>query len=142
MLGWIVALGVGGYLANKYIKDGDAEKNSYQKRGGNKYSQYIPYSIMAIPDCERHVYVDGLLFCKTHKQYSPYEYRVNDIPVGCRLTVIHRYQSHDAVFLDIVAKPAPDVKVYTSKRGNKGFDRGLWVNEDTTFRIDELTNHI
>ena len=129
MIGWLVAAATAA-LAVKYVKDGKAEKSSFQRSGkDNNYSRYVTMQVISTREYEAHIYVDGLLFCRTHRE-SPYGYLVNDIPVGSKLSVYRKYagRSELALFSECIVKPGPGVEVYTRKRGNPAFDRGLWVN--------------
>lgn len=132
MLGWI-ALGVAGLaIIGKVSDNTKAENNSFQNSGkGNNYFQYVTLQLVATREYETHIFVDDLLFCRTHLE-NPHVYKVNDIPVGCKLTEYRKYVGRFelAKFSECIVRPGPDVEVYTRKKGNRYFDKGLWVNDD------------
>ncbi len=132
MLGWLALGAVGLAIVGKVSDNANAEKNSFQKSGKySKYSQFVALQLIATREYETHVYVDDLLFCRTHKE-TPRSYMVNDIPVGCKLTEYRKYAGHSELALqgECIVRPGPGVEVYTQKRGNPYFDGGLWVNDD------------
>lgn len=132
MLGWIV-LGVASLaILGKISDNAKAEQNSFQNsENRNNYSRYVTLQVIATREYETHIYVDDMLFCRTHLE-NPHSYIVNDIPVGCKLTEYRKYVGRYelAKYSECIVKPGPGVEVYTSRRGNRYFDKGLWVNDD------------
>ena len=135
MLGWIALGAVGLAVLGKVSDNVNAEKNSFQNSGkGSKYSQYVTLHLVATREYETHIYVDDLLFCRTHLE-SPRPYIVNDIPVGCKLTEYRKYVGRHELALqsECIVKPGPGVEIYSQRRGNPYFDGGLWVNDSGSY---------
>lgn len=132
MIGWLLAGVAGLAILGKVSDNTNAENNSFQKSAKvNNYNQYVTLQLVAMPEYEIHIFVDDLLFCRTHAE-RPHSYIVNDIPVGCKLTEYRKYVGRYelAKCSECIVKPGSGVEVYTNKRGNRYFDRGLWVNDD------------
>ncbi len=132
MLGWMLLGAAGLAVLGKVSDNTKAENNSFQNSTkANNYSQYVTLQLVAMPEYETYIYVDDLLFCRVHHE-NPHSYVVNDIPVGCKLTEYRKYVGRYelAKCSECIVKPGSGVEVYTNKRGNRYFDRGLWVNDD------------
>ena len=91
MIGWLLAGVAGLAILGKVSDNTNAENNSFQKSAKvNNYNQYVTLQLVAMPEYEIHIFVDDLLFCRTHAE-RPHSYIVNDIPVGCKLTEYRKY---------------------------------------------------
>ena len=132
MIGWLLAGVAGLAILGKVSDNTNAENNSFQKSAKvNNYNQYVTLQLVAMPEYEIHIFVDDLLFCRTHAE-RPHSYIVNDIPVGCKLTEYRKYVGRYelAKSSECIVRPGPGVETYYTKRGNHYFDKGLWVNDD------------